>query len=308
MTCFNVSVHQWKLLSKKLSRVYFFFSKDKSFPFCTFQRGRRWNLHLPRVSAANADVYQQVKWVPRQCRLMGAQLQALKWDGKVSRLHGGAWERQARFIALNHTNKGKWVTQACACLHRGQDSREAHPSSHLVEKRPRGSSQDPVADLGKITLGQCIPLPVPWDSRWAIKGVKREAPPRFVFCRMRHSMNWQWNCPRCSEDRYRAHMSSEFWLITPAEFSFSCHWINCMHWMEEMLLAKTENEEEPSSCPPACKLLSYLKTLCKKSFFKGSAKWILSNNWLGMDYEDAEVPLKGEIIHSTTSGSNAVLV
>lgn len=117
-----------------------FFSKDKSFPFCTFQRGRRWNLHQSGVTAANADVYQQVKWVPRQCRLMGAQLQALKWDGKVSRLHGGAWERQVWFIALNHTNKGKWVTQACACLHRGQHSREAHPSSHLVENRPRGSS------------------------------------------------------------------------------------------------------------------------------------------------------------------------
>lgn len=158
----------------------FFFSKEKSFPCCNFQWGRRWNLHLPGVSDANADVYQQVKWVARQCRLMGAQLQALKWDGKVSGLHGGAWERQAWFIALNHTNKGKWVIQACACLHRGHHSKEAHPSSHLVENRPGGSSQDAVADLGNITLSQCISFPVLWDSRWT-KGWKGKLHPSLYF-------------------------------------------------------------------------------------------------------------------------------
>lgn len=264
MTCFNVSICQWKLLSKKLSRVYFFSQFFFSFPFCTFQQGRRWNLHLPGMSAANADVYQQVKWVPRQCRLMGAQLQALKYDGRVSGLHGGAWKRQAWFIALNHTNKGKWVTQACACLHRGQHSREAHPSSHLVENCPGGSSQDPVAVLGNITLSQCISFPVPWDSRWTIKGVKRETPPKFVFHRRRHITNRQWNCPRCSEGRHRTHMSPEFWLITPAGFSFSHHWINCMHWMEEMLLAKREGAKEPLLCPPSLKTPLLLENLCKK--------------------------------------------
>lgn len=69
-----------------------------------------------------------------------------------------------------------------------------------------------------------------------------------------------------------------FWLIIPTEFSFSCHWINCVHWMEEMLLAKREGEKESPYAPSLQTPLLLQNLLQKKSLLKGSAKWVLSNN------------------------------
>lgn len=59
MTCSNVSVCQWKLLSKKLSRVYFLLERQvlSLLHFSARQEVEP----SPGVSAANADVYQQVK-------------------------------------------------------------------------------------------------------------------------------------------------------------------------------------------------------------------------------------------------------